>query len=173
MHVVACALTERIQCCARMSSTQAFASSPYPINRSEQNFNPHQWPWRLIAFASDLGSIGYLLKKPALGIIGGLIALPYYAYSIARKKTPTEKKDEFLYQATANGIFPLLEAKLGICLGRFINGFFKQANIKTLAKATPNTWKIAGGIISVTALTPTIGDPLARKLLNPFVNQPN
>jgi hypothetical protein len=131
-----------------------------------------QWPYRGFAFASDLGLVGYLLKQPIMGTIGWLIALPYYAYALLQQKNPKDRKEEALFQATANGIFPFIEAKLGVTAGDWISKKPPQNAKKYPSSVLPRlprpVYKGIGGLLALLVLTPTLGDPLSHWLLNKY-----
>lgn len=132
-----------------------------------------QWPWRLFAFASDLGTVGYLVNKPALGLLGWMIALPYYGVSILRQPNRAERRDELLYQATANGLFPLVEAKAGAVAGEWLfnkTGAWvqKHSPISALTRLTSPVYKALGSLGAMLALTPLLGDPLGHWCLGQY-----
>lgn len=135
-----------------------------------------QWPYRGFAFASDLGLVGYLIKQPILGSIGWLIALPYYAYALLQHKDTRGKKEEALYQATANGIFPFIEAKLGVMAGDFapskLPKSFKKSPTSILHRLPNPVYKGIGGLLALLILTPTLGDPLSHRLVGKYQTSP-
>lgn len=125
-----------------------------------------QWPWRGFAFCSDLGTVGYLVNKPKLGIVGWALALPYYLYAIFKQPKSEQQRQELLYQATANGIFPFVEAKAGVGIGDLLHRYVISPVIKkypasALSWLTQPRSKIAGGLMALLALTPTVGDPIS------------
>lgn len=159
------------------------SSSPYPFppfsraktmitnNRYIDSFstsesNPaHHFPQRLFAFASDLGFLGAFLKLPVFAWIGWLIAMPYYAITIIREPDKQSRKEEALYQATANSVLPLLEAKLGVVAGKKLSDASKHSN-SLLPKLSLPAYKAMGGLLTLLVLTPTIGDKLSRKIVS-------
>lgn len=129
-----------------------------------------QWPMRGLAFASDLGLVGYLVKQPILGSIGWLIALPYYAYALLKQPDKQSRKEEFLFQVTANGLLPLAEAKAGIMTGNL--GYQKLSALlvqkyptSVLSKLTQPMYKAIGGLLALLVLTPTLGDPISHWMM--------
>lgn len=122
-----------------------------------------QWPWRGFAFSSDLGTIGYLVKKPQLAGLGWLTALPYYIFSIENRPKGSERKEEALYQATANGILPFAEAKIGTMAGELLHQRFAQTG-----KLTRPMSKTLGGLTALLVLTPILGDPISRWLIKRY-----
>jgi hypothetical protein len=128
----------------------------------------HQWPYRGLAFASDLGTLGYLLQKPRLGMLGWAIALPYYAAALFSRPTAAEKQDEALYQVSANGVFPFLAAKAGTCIGHWL------ATLVAKQLPLPKTCSLNSriklcealiGLFGLLAFTPRLGDPLSAWLV--------
>ena|GEM_PF-4660547 len=141
-------------------------------NNEDQNDKQpcRQWPWRIFAFLSDLGTIGCLLKKRWMGALGWSLALPYYAYALIHQPDSKSRKEEALYQVTANGIFPFMAAKIGITLG---DRTYQKIG-KSVAKNYPHTfftelthpmYKGIGGLLALLALTPTLNDPLSHKIV--------
>ena len=120
-----------------------------------------QWPWRGFAFCSDLGTVGYLINKPKLGLFGWALALPYYLYALFKQPKGPQRSQEFAYQATANGLLPFLEAKAGVITGGYIAKRFKP-----LVK--PSLSKLTGGLTALLALTSTVGDPLSDWMLKQY-----
>lgn len=132
----------------------------------------HQFPYRSFAFASDLGTVAHIVKQPKLAGIGWMIAAPYYLYSILAQPNKEKREQETVYQLTANGIFPLLEAKLGAIAGQqaglHLLSSLPEKTFSWLHKARPATWKGLGSLVALVTLTPTLGDPLSKKILNKF-----
>lgn len=123
----------------------------------------HQWPWRGFAFASDLGILAHLLRKPKLAGVGWLIALPYYGCSLVSKPGKEKKLEEAVYQFTANGLCPLLEVKLGIIVGKLVGVKFPKIAL--------SVWKGAGGLLALAVLTPTVGDPVSSHIVQKYQAQ--
>jgi len=159
-----------------------------------QDTEPHvaripyrEWPWRTFAFCSDLGTVGYLTNMPKLGIVGWLLALPYYGAAILTQPNGKKRKEEILYQATGNGIFPFLEAKAGVKAGGWLYGYLqnaavaKKCSIPILNKLTQSMAKIGGSLIALFTLTPAIGDPISQWVVKQYkiyqkkghTNEPN
>jgi hypothetical protein len=171
---------------AQAAAWPVYTTFPYPSLRPPQNIfqklqgNPenlptcessklHQWPWRGFAFASDLGTVGALLKQPGLGVVGWLIALPYYAYALLSEQPGQKRKEEMLYQVTANGFFPLIEAKIGIVLGHLLEQKLKRVfPDKLFTRFRQPVYRLGGGLLAVAALTPLAGDPVSRHLMNRY-----
>lgn len=142
---------------------------------SERSDTPvhRQWPWRGFAFCSDLGTVGYLVNKPQLAALGWLLALPYYAYSIFSQPKGKKRNEEMVYQVTANGMMPFAGAKVGTLAGEAL---YRNA-VTQLRKKYPNSqlyrlslplYKTLGGLIALFALTPTVGDPLSRWIMQRY-----
>lgn len=133
----------------------------------KEEANPyHQWPLRTMAFASDLGTVGHLVNLPKLFWAGWLVAAPYYVCSVASRPDREKKEEELIYQATANGFFPLLSAKLGVSLGRLAEGHFGGGQHSKTGETRPSPlWRMGGGLGALAVLTPTLCDPLSRWLL--------
>lgn len=132
-----------------------------------------QWPWRSFAFCSDLGTVGYLVNKPKLGLLGWVLALPYYLYALFKQPKGEQRKQEFIYQTTANGIFPFTEAKLGVVIGdlidqHLITPLIKKYPTSAFSRLTQPMSKIAGGLIALLALTPTMGDPVSHWIMQKY-----
>ncbi len=171
--------------------------SDFPLPRSSSNgfrvvLNPNQsqasrqpawdkWPWRGLAFCSDLGTIGYLIHKPKLGALGWAIAAPYYLFALTQAPRGRARQEEALYQSTANGLFPLMEAKLGVVAGQVIHSTiqkcvstspskFAQSRLLSLLRSSTFA-KITGGVLAVTTLTTTVGDRLSNKIVQFFHTQ--
>lgn len=133
----------------------------------------HRWPFRGLAFASDLGTVSYLVNQPRLGHIGWLLSLPYYAVSILKAPSGNKRHEEILYQATANGLFPYAEAKLGMLAGEQVShqvqSFLKKhAPASQLRKLAPSVYKLLGGLGALILLTPRLGDPLSHWLISQY-----
>lgn len=138
------------------------------LKSTSKKENPaHRFPQRLFAFSSDLGLLSVFLKLPVLAWIGWLIALPYYAYSLIRQPDKRSQKEEALYQVTANGIFPLVEAKLGVMAGKKLSEFAKHPN-SLLPKASQPAYKAVCGIFALLILTPNVGDKLGNKIVSHY-----
>lgn len=133
-----------------------------------------QWPWRGFAFCSDLGTIGALVKQPKLAGLGWLLATPYYLLSIFSQPKGQQRKEELMYQVTANGVFPFVEAKLGTVAGEMIfnkvkplvSPSFNLLNMKIPLNAS--VAKALGGLASLLLLTPALGDPLSASITKTF-----
>jgi hypothetical protein len=123
----------------------------------------HQWPWRGFAFASDLGILAQLLRKPKLAGVGWLIALPYYGYSLVSKPSKEKRIEEAVYQLTANGLCPLIEVKLGIIVGKLVGVKFPKIALPV--------WKGAGGLLALAVLTPAVGDPVSSQIVQKYQAQ--
>lgn len=129
-----------------------------------------QWPWRIFAFLSDLGTIGCLLQKRWMGVLGWSLALPYYAYALIHQPDSKSRKEEALYQVTANGIFPFMAAKVGIILGdkayqSIGKNWTKSSPHTFLSKLTHPMVKGIGGLLALLVLTPTVNDPISHKIV--------
>ena len=150
------------------TTTPASPSLPSQNTSATEANTPvyRQWPWRGFAFCSDLGTIGYLLKKPRLARWGWALALPYYAYALIHQPTKAKRQEELLYQATANGLFPFLAAKAGVQAGdsahQALSAPWRQALLKQGLSA-PRV-KLVGALLAVLLLTPGVGDPISRWL---------
>lgn len=134
------------------------------------------WPWRGFAFCSDLGTVGYLVNKPKLGLLGWVLALPYYLFAIFKQPKGEQRKQAIFYQATANGIFPILEAKAGVEIGGLLhrhvmNHFIQKYPPFALRWLTQPGLKIVGGLMALLALTPTLGDPISDSILERYKAQ--
>jgi hypothetical protein len=130
---------------------------------------PHrQWPWRLFPFASDLGTVGCLLNRPKLGILGWMIATPYYLYAFLKQPDARQRKDETLYQATANGIFPLIEAKIGVKLGEVLYHLASKSSMLSVETVKQSHCKLLGGLLALITLTPTLGDPVSHQICRKY-----
>ena len=132
-----------------------------------------QWPLRGFAFCSDLGTVGYLVNKPKIGIVGWALALPYYLYAVFKQPKGEQQRQELLYQATANGIFPFVEAKAGVGMGdllyrHVISPVSQKYPHLALSCLTQPRSKIAGGLMALLALTPTVGDPISDWILKNY-----
>lgn len=87
---------------ARFSMTSSYFDQPgysslieaQAISKKEDY---RQWPLRGLAFTSDLGTVGYLVKQPWLGLIGWMLALPYYVYALWRQPDSKSHKEEVVY----------------------------------------------------------------------------
>ncbi len=120
-----------------------------------------QWPWRGFAFCSDLGTVGYLINKPKLGLLGWALAMPYYLYALLKQPKGPQRNQELAYQATANGLLPFLEAKTGV-----ITGGYMAKRLNPLVN--PSFSKLTGGLTALLALTPTVGDPFSNWVLKQY-----
>lgn len=137
----------------------------------EQEARPisRQWPWRALAFLSDLGTLGYLIQQPKLGGWGWLAALPYYYASLFSQPAGPQRNEELIFQATANGLFPLIAAKIGISFVHVLERLtvippkWLAHSQKTLPLA-----KITGGIVAMAVLTMTVGDPITQWILTHY-----
>jgi hypothetical protein len=132
-----------------------------------------QWPWRGFAFCSDLGTVGYLANKPKLGILGWILATPYYVLTLFKQPPGKERRQELIYQATANGFFPFVEAKTGVMLGGLLHQhvfipFINKNSVSALSRLTLPPSKIAGGLTTLLTLTPTVGDPLSHWIIKQY-----
>ena len=128
-----------------------------------------QWPWRGFAFCSDLGTVGYLLNKPKFGILGWALALPYYLYALACQPTGQQRNQELLYQSTANGVLPFLEAKAGVAAGGMLAiQAIKKNSMPVFGLLTHSMIKVMGGIIALLALTPVLGDPISNWVVRQY-----
>jgi hypothetical protein len=149
----------------------------YTVNQPENSRLSHRkWPWRILAFSSDLGTVGYLVKLPQLGLVGWLLALPYYVLAVARQPNVQSQKEELLYQSTANGLFPLIEAKLGILAADNLHKGFaprltRQGISGLNSLASRSVWKMLGSLIALATLTPTLGDRISHWLLKQYRNK--
>jgi len=131
-----------------------------------------QWPWRIFPFASDLGTVGCLLKRPKLGLLGWAIAAPYYLVSILKQPNGQQRKNEALYQATANGVFPFLAAKTGAKFGEALYRLLKAHSLNAVNVLwKQNRLKLLGGLLGLVVLTPTVGDPISRQLCQKYQNR--
>jgi hypothetical protein len=126
----------------------------------------HQWPWRGLAFASDLGIIAHLLKQPKLAGLGWLVAAPYYAVCIGARPNASQRKEEAVYQLSANGVFPFLCAKVGAKLGDGLGVRFLKKIGGSARSFSPLWGKGIGGLLGLAFLTPTVGDPLSQTLIS-------
>jgi hypothetical protein len=127
----------------------------------------HQWPLRGFAFASDLGTVAKLANVPKLGMAGWAIAAPYYLASILGQKNKQQRENELIYQATANGLFPFLEAKAGVHLGGKLSQTpLFQSFFPKIAKIKPQYLQLLSGLLFVGLLTPFVGDPFSKKCLS-------
>lgn len=124
-----------------------------------------QWPYRGLAFASDLGIVGHFIQQPKLAWGGWLIAMPYYLYSLWIQPSKERRQEELLYQSTANLAFPLAEAKLGTAGGAMLGKKLLNAGLKRMPVTM---WKFLGGIAALVAMTPTIGDPISERIVHYF-----
>jgi hypothetical protein len=127
-----------------------------------------QWPWRLLPFASDLGTVGCLLNKPKLGLLGWVIATPYYLYAISKQPDAHRRKDEMLYQVTANGFFPLVEAKIGVNSGEILHQLVSKTKILSAHAAKQSHCKLFGGLLGLITLTPLVGDPISNQVCQKY-----
>jgi hypothetical protein len=148
----------------------------------ENSNSMHRWPWRGLGFASDLGTLGYLLKiknlGPVFGVLGWAVSLPYYAYSVISKPNEREKKKEALFQVTANGIFPFLLLKMGIKLGEKLHKKVSplpaaERSCLSYLKTAPSAWKLLVGLGVLAIGTPFVGDPLGKLLVGKFFPEKN
>lgn len=130
-----------------------------------------EWPWRGFGFASDLGTLGALMGKPKIGVVGWLIALPYYAYSILSKPKGKARQEEALYQATANGIFPTAALTIGTRTGGALSQLTQKYSLNQSRPIPTNVYKAGMGLLSLAVLTKTLGDPLSQKMLDSFQKQ--
>jgi len=109
-----------------------------------------------------------------LGIVGWLLALPYYGYALLTQPNGKKRKEEIMYQATGNGIFPFLEAKAGVKAGGWLYDYLQNAegakkySIPILKKLTQPMAKIGGGLIALLTLTPAVGDPVSQWIVKQF-----
>lgn len=132
-----------------------------------------QWPWRGFAFSSDLGTLGCLVNKPQLAGLGWLIALPYYLYSVFSQSKGQKRKEEIMYQATANGLLPFVEAKAGTMAGELL---YRKLALRLIEKAptiifsrlTRPMAKTFGGLTALLVLTPTLGDPISHWIIKRY-----
>lgn len=143
--------------------------SPNSMLQTEEPLLHRKWPWRILPFASDLGTIGYLMNRPKLGLAGWVIATPYYLYAIMRRPNRKKRNEEVLYQSTANGIFPAIEAKLGVIAGGLLHdqlnpNLLQKYPGSALTRLSNTAYKLVGGILALVALTPSLGDPLSHWL---------
>jgi hypothetical protein len=143
---------------------------PSKSEGSTVNLTAHRWPWRLFAFLSDMGLVGHLVRQPKLAKLGLGLSLPYYAYAIASQPDAHAQQEEVLYQATANGLFPYVEAKIGVKAGRMlyrelIATLPKKYARALIRRAAPSMLQSVMGFAALVALTPTVGDPLSRSIL--------
>lgn len=129
---------------------------PVPVHR--------QWPWRALAFSSDFGILAHMIDKPKWGMFGWLVAVPYYLYGLAIQPNAEARKEEAIYQATANGILPFLHIKLGTVLGSKLG--------QKLSPRLAWPFKLLGGVAALAALTPTVGDPIGEHLIETFRDRP-
>jgi hypothetical protein len=127
----------------------------------------HQWPIRGFAFASDLGTIAKLANIPKLGIAGWIIAAPYYLASILGQDNKQKRQNELIYQVTANGLFPFVEAKAGVHFAGKLsqNPLFKSL-LPKIATIKPEYLQLFSGLLFVGLLTPLVGDPLSKRCLS-------
>src|SRR6478609_3470023 len=143
------------------SSATYSPNSPSQADDDQNDKQPcRQWPWRIFAFLSDLGTIGVLIKKRWMGTLGWSLALPYYAYALIHQPDSKSRKEEVLYQLTANGILPFMAAKVGITLGdkayqQFGNKLSKRYPHTFINKLTHPMVKGLGGLLALLVLTPT------------------
>ena len=140
---------------------------------ASQKEDYRQWPWRGLAFASDLGTVGYLVKQHWLGLIGWLLALPYYAYALWRQPDSKNRKEEAVYQATANGFLPFMAAKVGTMIGelahRKITVFLAEKYPTSgLNKLTCPMYKVIGGLATLLVLTPSVDDPISNWIMSQY-----
>lgn len=127
----------------------------------------HQWPIRGFAFASDLGTVAKLANVPKLGIAGWVIAAPYYLASLLGQDNKQKRQNELIYQATANGLFPFLEAKAAVYLaGKLSQNAAFQSRLPQIAKIKPQYLQLLAGLLFVGVLTPLVGDPLSKRCLS-------
>jgi hypothetical protein len=145
--------------------------NPLPKRQALDSLKPenifHQWPLRGLAFASDLGTVAKLVNLPKIGIAGWVIAVPYYLASIFSKDDRQQRQKELIYQTTANGVFPFLEAKAGVHLaGKLSQNKSIQAFLPILLKQKPQYLQLLSGLLFVALLTPLIGDPLSKKCVS-------
>ena len=128
----------------------------------------HQWPWRALAFASDLGTIGCLIQKPRLGLLGWALAAPYYLAAIFTRPTKAAKQDEFIYQVTANGVFPFLAAKIGVSLSKkiYLKLLSHYSKFPGVESKYFKVTQALGGLLSLLILTPRVGDPMSAAFVN-------
>ena len=124
----------------------------------------HQWPWRFLAFASDLGTVGYLIKQPVLNRVGWLISVPYYAYGLWVQPNSQARKEEMLYQLTANGALPFVEAKIGVKLGTWLYRRLPRLKVAIPLPAA----QFVSGLLALAVLTPMVGDPISQWMLNGY-----
>jgi hypothetical protein len=164
------------------SATCSSNSSSQQKDDDQNDKQPcRQWPWRIFAFLSDLGTIGVLIKKRWMGALGWSLAIPYYAYALIHQPDSKSRKEEALYQVTANGILPFMAAKAGITLGDKVYQQFgtKLANHYPhtfLSKLSHPMYKGIGGLLALLVLTPTVNDPLSHKFIKtvkPYLDSDN
>lgn len=147
---------------------QFYANERCNSVENEERLSHRQWPWRILPFCSDLGTVGYLINRPKVGLIGWLLAMPYYLYAVLRQPDSQKRKEEVLYQSTANGLFPLVEAKMGINVGYFLYKRLtsiqhkKICPIDDLTKRPIALYKLAGGLLALAIMTPMLGDPFSH-----------
>ncbi len=137
-----------------------------PKSQADLSEQLHQWPWRGLAFASDLGTMAHLLKQPKLAGLGWLVSAPYYAVCIGVQPSTNRRKEEAVYQLSANGIFPFLAAKVGATLGDAFGVRFLQKIGGTARTFSPLLSRGIGGLLGLAVLTPTVGDPLSQTLIS-------
>lgn len=125
------------------------------------NDSHRQWPWRLFAFASDLGIVANMAHLPRLAWVGWLIALPYFGYGAGKQPNASALKEELFHQSVANLAFPAVFAKLGVLAG-------KALGRKWLPKVPVAIPSLTVGLATVAALIPLVGDPVTHHLQEKF-----
>lgn len=148
-----------------LSKTPSFPSRHFDESRPNVF---HQWPWRTLAFASDLGIIAQILKKPKFAGLGWLVALPYYGASIASRPSTAQRQEEGIYQLTANGLFPILEAHLGIKLGALLRGKLATKIPGRITQFPQPVCKGLSALLGLMTLTPLLGDRISDKIIEFF-----
>jgi len=137
---------------------------------STVNLTAHRLPWRLFAFLSDLGLVGHLVRQPILAKLGLILSMPYYLFALASQPNGKARREELIYQSTANGIFPYVEAKAGVTLGKLLyKGLVatlpKKYSLALVKNVLPSMFESVGGFAALLVLTPTVGDRLSRSIL--------
>lgn len=125
------------------------------------DFKSRQFPYRLLAFTSDLGTIAHLIKRPKLSWLGWSISAPYYAWAVVRQPAGQKRREELLYQATANGLFPYMWATLGTKMAKTALFHFPPIRQRIPQSRHP-FFQFAAVLTAVLCLTPTLGDYFSK-----------